>query len=207
MSLDEQAVSAFIGAAVRRARRLAVVEACAWAMSGAAAAAGMSLLTRATPILALSASVLAALVVVSVWFAHRWRVRASRAVVVQRIEHAEPSLRNLLVTAYELLGASGRALGPRRSAKAFALRLRLHASPHTRSRVFADAATHVRSIDVAAAISRSSALRAVSVAAVVWLLVGGAPCGCTRVAQVREPTCRSGPVNGRTRPVHPALCV
>ncbi len=194
VSPDEQAVSAFVGAAVRRAKSLAFVEACAWAMCGAAAAAGASLLTRARPVLAVCASLLAALVVLSVWFARRCRVRTSRAVVVRLIEHAEPSLRNLLVTANEIGVVQDSSIvgvvqdfSPAFSAGAAP---RLHASPHARSRVFADAATHVSSIDIAAAISRSPAVRAVSVAAVVWLLVGG--------AAMRVHTHRPGP--GATPP-------
>ncbi len=188
MSPDEQAVSAFVGAAVRRARRLAVVEVCAWAMSGAAVAAGVSLLTRAKPVLAVSVSALTALVVVSVWFARRWRVRTSPAVIVQRIEHAEPSLRNLLVTANEMGVAHDSSIGVAQNfspAVSGSAAPRLHASPHARRRVFAEAATHVSSIDIAAAISRSSAVRAVSVAAVVWLLIG--------VAAMRVHAYRPGP--------------
>ena len=196
MSPDERAVAAFVQTAVRRARGLAAVEACAWAMGGAAAVAGASVVMRVTPALALSVSGLAALVAASVWLAVRWRVSTSRIAVVQRIERGEPSLRNLLVTADELSRASAPDVAqddtPAVSADDGP---RLHASPRVRQHVFAHAATHVCRIDLSTAVPRSSALRAVAVAAGVWLLVASAallahtrrgPSGFTRLPQTSE---------------------
>ena len=74
-----------IGAAVRRARRLALLEAVAWALAAAS----------------LSTSLVAAALVGAIVVAWRWR-ESRRSTIVRAIERAFPVSRNLFITAEEL---------------------------------------------------------------------------------------------------------
>ena len=167
MSLDERAVAAFVDAAIRRARRLAALEACGWALAGGAAAVSAALLMRIDRPLAFGAAALIALTIAVIWISRRWRFRTSRPAVIQRIERAEPSLRNLLVTADELGAGPGTQIEP----DTFP---RLRAAPRVRERVFADAVARLRAVDLALVVPRAQALRAVSIAVAALLLTGGA---------------------------------
>jgi hypothetical protein len=152
VSPDERLVAAFVEAAVRRARRLATLEAGAWALGGAAAAAGAASTMKVGPAGVMIAGVVAATAVAAIWTARRWSTRTARAAVLRRLERAEPRLRNLLVTADEL-GV-------------------IHASPSIQARVLADTATLVGPMDAGSALSRSHVVRALAVAAAAWLLFG-----------------------------------
>jgi len=175
VSPDESKVATFIAAAERRARTFAAIEVLGRALCGAGVAAAAALMLHVRPGTAAALSALVAIVVAVRWIADRWRRRTARAAVVGRIERAQPTLRNLLVTADEL----GACLSNSSTLLAQQLREprptspRLQAPPHVCARVFSDAARALEHADLRSAIPGSSALRAVLSGAGVWLIVAG----------------------------------
>ena len=189
MSPDEPAVAAFVVAAQRRARWIAIIEAAGWALGGAGAAAGAALALRAASMVALGASALTALAVAVTCVVGRWRLRTARSAVVRRIERVTPGLRNLLVTAEELTSET--------SAEPASVP-RLQASSQVRARVFADAARALGAADPRAAAAASPAIRAVAISAGMWLMVAGG-FAATRGARAIPVSSASIPAAGRLR--------
>jgi hypothetical protein len=145
MSPDEQIAARLIERAIRRARALLVAEAAAWAAAIAATIALGPTHAAAVIVIALVAGGTVA------WLR---RSAIERAVVVRALEHAEPSSRNLFVTASELTSGD------------------LPASPQVRARVFAAAAAIAPDVDLGRALPSRRAVRAAIVASVVWSIAG-----------------------------------
>lgn len=152
MSPDAPRICIAIDAAVRRARVLAAAESAA---VGAAVAAF---------------SPVAGLVVAATVAA--WRSRAlSRDDAIRALERADPSWRNLLVTAGELTSGT------------------LSAKPAVRDRVIARASARAESIDAAAAFPARRVVTFVAMAAVAWFAA----------AVVKRPVGLTTPRSGVTR--------
>jgi hypothetical protein len=152
VSPEERVTVDVIDRSVRLARGLLVAE----AVAGAAFAAATTLvITRAFQLSSresLSAVAIVELVVVAaVGFFRRRAIQRDEVVCV--LERAEPSLKNLLVTANELTTGQ------------------LAASPRVRARVFSDAASVVEAIDLRRALPVGRAARGGLVAAVAWLFL------------------------------------
>jgi hypothetical protein len=127
---DAQTIREAMRGLLRRVRALAIVEAAAWAIVADV----------------VSRSILLAAAVGASLAAWRWS-RSGAAAVAHTIERADPSSRNVFVTAHELLSGT------------------LPTSDAMRARVLADAAAVVHRVDRAAVAPSGAALRAVLVAA------------------------------------------
>jgi hypothetical protein len=134
---------------------LASLEACAWAAACAAISAGTAISLHASRGTVVGAALTAAAVGAGTFLARRWRAATAAAVVIRRLEQAEPRYLNLLVTADE----------SRRGVTSI--------KPVVRDRVFADAAAIARGADPGAAFSMAPAARTSAVAVALWLAVAG----------------------------------
>src|SRR5262245_48259471 len=151
MSPDERAIAQLIDRARRRARALLAAESIAWA---ALAAAGAIAATRAFALTLAPAVVLVALVGLVVAAAVAWPRRRTidRQAIVRALERAEPSSRNLFVTANELTEGT------------------LATSPLVRARVFAAATTAAANVDLRRTLPSRAAVRALAVACAAWVV-------------------------------------
>src|SRR5262245_26164436 len=152
MSPDEQTIAWLIAGATRRARTMLILEAIAWAAVAAAAALAITTATGAsTSARIFVVAAVGFLVAVAIAFLRRAGVADSA--VVQALERAEPSFKNLLVTASELTSGA------------------LDASPVVRAHVFASAAAIASQVDVRRALPSGHVVRAVGIAAAASLIV------------------------------------
>jgi hypothetical protein len=152
VSPEERDTVDVLDRAVRRARGLLVAEAVEWAAFAAATALMITRTFQSSSRESLSAAAIVALVAAAaVGFFRRRAIQRDEVVCV--LERAEPSLKNLLVTANELTTGQ------------------LAASPRVRARVFSDAASVVQAIDLRRALPVGRAARGGFVAAVAWLFL------------------------------------
>ena len=153
MSPDEGTAVELIERAMRRAKTLLIAEAAA----SAAVAAGVTLAVATaaglrTPSTIVATAIVAVVVAAVAGVLRRSRIR--RAAIVRALEHAEPSFRNVLVTASELVSGE------------------LAASPLVRDRVFSDAAAIARAVDLRRALPSRHVVHAAIIACLVWSIAG-----------------------------------